>query len=192
MMKLNELCDWLWGVFADYTCEDYSNNGLQVEGAAEVKRIAFAVDACLETFTKAAEQGADMLFVHHGLSWGNGFKRFVGADAARFRALFASNLSLFAMHLPLDAHKEIGNNAVLAQRLGLTVTSTFCRYHGMDIGMVCTVTTPGPVTTVLKRSSPPNSAFFTPLIDWISMLTDCSIMARWPVEMSIFSPALRL
>ena len=64
-MKLNELCDWLWGVFADYTCEDYSNNGLQVEGAAEVKRIAFAVDACLETFTKAAEQGADMLFVHH-------------------------------------------------------------------------------------------------------------------------------
>lgn len=151
MMKLNELCNWLWGVFADYTCEDYSNNGLQVEGAAEVKRIAFAVDACLETFTKAAEQGADMLFVHHGLSWGNGFKRFVGADAARFRALFASNLSLFAMHLPLDAHKEIGNNAVLAQRLGLTVTSTFCRYHGMDIGMVCKLDAPVPLVDLLGK-----------------------------------------
>ena len=105
----------------------------------------------LETFTKAAEQGADMLFVHHGLSWGNGFKRFVGADAARFRALFASNLSLFAMHLPLDAHKEIGNNAVLAQRLGLTVTSTFCRYHGMDIGMVCKLDAPVPLVDLLGK-----------------------------------------
>ena len=151
-MKLNELCDWLWGLFGDYKCEDYSNNGLQVEGASEVKRIAFAVDACLETIVKASIQGADMLFVHHGLSWGDGFKRLNGMDAARFRALFASNLSLFAMHLPLDAHKEIGNNAVLAQRLGLTVTGTFCNYHGIDIGMVCKLKTPVPLAGLLNRA----------------------------------------
>ena len=152
MMKLNELCDWLWGVFGDCKCEDESNNGLQVEGSADVKRIAFAVDACMETIEKAAAQGADMLFVHHGLSWGSGFKRFTGMDAARFRALFTSNLSLFAMHLPLDAHKEIGNNAVLAKRLGLTVTSTFCKYHGMDIGMVCKLDAPLPLDKLLDRA----------------------------------------
>ena len=152
MMKLNELCDWLWGVFDGYTCEDESNNGLQVEGAAEVKRIAFAVDASLETIEKAAAQNADMLFVHHGLSWGNGFQRLTGADAARFRALFNSNLSLFAMHLPLDAHKEIGNNAVLAKRLGLTVTSPFYKYHGLDIGFFCKLDAPMPLADLMEKA----------------------------------------
>ena len=152
MMKLSKLCDWLGGVFGDYTCEDYSNNGLQVEGAADVRKIAFAVDACLETIEKAASEGADMLFVHHGLSWGGGFKRLTGMDAVRFRALFNSNLSLFAMHLPLDAHKEIGNNTVLAQRMGLTVTSTFCQCYGMDIGMVCKLDAPVPLEKLLDRA----------------------------------------
>ncbi len=152
MMKLNELCNWLQEIFADYSCEDYSNNGLQVEGTSDVRKVAFAVDACLDTIVKAGMQGADMLVVHHGLSWGDGFKRLTGVDAARFRALFASNLSLFAMHLPLDAHQEIGNNAVLAQRMGCKVTRTFCKCRGVEIGTVCKFEAPVPLTELLSKA----------------------------------------
>ena len=136
-MELKKLCDWLDVVFKDYKCEkDMSNNGVQVAGTQEVKRIAFAVDACLDTIEKAAAGGADMLFVHHGLSWKDGFKRLTGKNAERFRALFQSNLSLYALHLPLDAHEEIGNNAVLANWLNLKAPKRFYDYHGMDIGML--------------------------------------------------------
>ena len=93
-----------------------------------------------------------MLVVHHGLSWGDGFKRLTGVDAARFRALFASNLSLFAMHLPLDAHKEIGNNAVLAQRMGCKVTRTFCKCRGVEIGTICKFEAPVSLTELLSKA----------------------------------------
>lgn len=151
-MKLDRLCDWLWAQFSDYACEDYSNNGLQVEGAQEVEKVAFAVDACQATFELAAAQGAQLLFCHHGLSWGDGFKRLTGMDATRFRTLFNANLSLFAMHLPLDAHHVIGNNAVLAQRMGYPVTSTFCKYHGLDIGCVCRFDAPIPLEALHAKA----------------------------------------
>ena len=151
-MKLEKLCDWLWAQFSDYACDDYSNNGLQVEGAQEVTKVAFAVDACLETFEQAARQGAQLLFCHHGLSWGEGFKRLTGMDAVRFRSLFNANLSLFAMHLPLDAHQTIGNNAVLAQRMGCKPTATFCKYHGMDIGCVCKFDAPVPLAGLYDKA----------------------------------------
>mgnify|MGYP001556835856 FL=1 len=58
--------------------EDASNNGLQVEGVTDIKKIVFGVDACLALFEKAAEKDADLIFVHHGMSWGGGFKKLVG------------------------------------------------------------------------------------------------------------------
>ena len=115
-------------------CHDSSNNGLQVEGNADVHRVAFAVDACLATFERSAEIGADFLFVHHGISWGTGFQRFTDATAARFRALFCHGISLYGAHLPLDAHPEVGNNAVLAQLFGLQERQPFGQYGGIDIG----------------------------------------------------------
>ena len=98
---------------------DVSNNGLQIEGRAEVKKVMFAVDGCQQTIDLAVAEQADFLFVHHGLSWGGGLKRWTGIDARRFAALFNNGISLYAAHLPLDAHPVSGNNAVSSDIIGL-------------------------------------------------------------------------
>jgi dinuclear metal center YbgI/SA1388 family protein len=118
----------------DCPCQDASNNGLQVEGHDEVSRVAFAVDGCLEVFERAVEAGADFLMVHHGISWGTGFRTLTGNTAARLRTLFCNGVSLYAVHLPLDAHAEVGNNAVLARQLDLTGVLPFAEYGGIQIG----------------------------------------------------------
>lgn len=115
-------------------CEDSSNNGLQVSGGDEVERIVFGVDACLGLFLEAAERDADLVVVHHGLSWGKGVRYFTGRTADRLRVLFANGMSLYASHLPLDAHPEVGNNAVIARKLGLSSIKPFARYGGLLIG----------------------------------------------------------
>ena len=120
MAALREICDFLDSLFCGCRFEDdASNNGLQVEGAPEVRTVAFAVDACRATIERAIDAGAGMLVVHHGLSWGGGLRRITGIDAVRIGLCMKDGLSLYAMHLPLDAHPEIGNNAVLAARMGL-------------------------------------------------------------------------
>lgn len=114
--------------------DDDSNNGLQVEGRDEVKKVLFAVDGCQEVFDRAVAEGADFIFVHHGLSWGGGVKRFLGLDARRFRTLLGHELSLYAAHLPLDAHPVYGNNVVLCDLIGLTRREPFFEYDNVHIG----------------------------------------------------------
>ena len=113
---------------------DYSNNGLQIEGKDEVKKVLFAVDGCQEVFDIAAKEKCDFIFVHHGISWGGGLKRWIGMDAKRFQTLLANGISLYAAHLPLDAHPVYGNNAVLADLVGLSDRQGFFEYCGVDIG----------------------------------------------------------
>lgn len=113
---------------------DPSNNGLQFEGTEEVHRAVFAVDACMEIFSAAVERDADFLFVHHGLSWGTGFRRITGTDAQRFTALAANGISLYAAHLPLDAHPVFGHNSLLANMAGIRKPEPFGEYHGYRIG----------------------------------------------------------
>lgn len=113
---------------------DVSNNGLQIEGKDEVKKVLFAVDGCLEVFEYAAEHDCDFIFVHHGISWGGGIKRWTGMDARRFSVLFNNGISLYAAHLPLDAHSVYGNNACLADMLGITDREPFFEYDGVKIG----------------------------------------------------------
>ena len=113
---------------------DVSNNGLQIEGKPEVNKVMFAVDACQQTFDLAVAEQADMLFVHHGLSWGGGLKRWTGINARRFATLFNNGISLYAAHLPLDAHPQSGNNAVLSDLIGLQQREKFFCYDGVDIG----------------------------------------------------------
>lgn len=113
---------------------DSSLNGLQVDNSGvEVKKIAFAVDACAETFARAVFCGAQALFVHHGLFWGR-VERVSGSLRNRIKFLFDNDLALFAAHLPLDAHPKLGNNAVLAEKLGFTNIEPFGLYHGKKIG----------------------------------------------------------
>lgn len=135
-MNLHDLTSYLDNYLDIDAIEDSSKNGLQVAGPDDVQRIAFAVDSSLAGFRQAAEDGADLLIVHHGLLWGKE-QPLTGAYFERVKALIEGGVGLYAVHLPLDAHPEVGNNVQLAQILGLEVTDSFGEYRGVDIGVAC-------------------------------------------------------
>lgn len=114
---------------------DVSHNGLQVEGAADgVAKVCCGVDASPAFFREAVARGAQMLFVHHGISWGSSLSRIAGANYALVAPLVRAGVALYAAHLPLDAHPRLGNNAGLAAALGLGALSPFGVYAGREIG----------------------------------------------------------
>jgi dinuclear metal center YbgI/SA1388 family protein len=122
--------------------KDKALNGLQVgRKNPEVHRVAFAVDACLQSFERAVATGADVLVVHHGLFWGNPLA-VTGDHQRRLRYLMDHDLALWASHLPLDAHPTLGTNAGLAQALGLTGLEPFGDYRGTKIGFKGTLPAP--------------------------------------------------
>jgi dinuclear metal center YbgI/SA1388 family protein len=104
---------------------DYGPMGLQVAGAREVGRIACGVSASLELFERAAAAGAQMLLVHHGLLWDRDSRVIDDAARRRLEALFAADITLAAYHLALDAHPEVGNNALLAREFGIEPSEQF-------------------------------------------------------------------
>jgi putative NIF3 family GTP cyclohydrolase 1 type 2 len=110
---------------------DYGPMGLQVEGTDEVTRIACGVSASLALFERAAELGAQLLIVHHGLFWDNESRRVDRVMRGRLQALFDADLTLAAYHLALDAHPELGNNALLAKELGIEPKE---RFAGIGFG----------------------------------------------------------
>ena len=113
---------------------DTSLNGLQVDNdGSELGKLAFAVDASMEVFKRAADAGAGMLFVHHGIFWGIP-ARLEGSYRERIKFLLDHNLALYAVHLPLDQHPRLGNNAALADLLGIQEKEPFGLYHGHKIG----------------------------------------------------------
>ena len=116
--------------------DDYGPNGLQVPGAAEVSRVAAGVSAHRELIERAAEAGAQLLVVHHGLFWESGPRALSEQMAQRLRIALNAGLSIAAYHLPLDAHPEVGNNALLCERLGFEATGTFAEVRGRDIGII--------------------------------------------------------
>lgn len=104
---------------------DYCPNGLQVEGRAQIRRVVTGVTASLALIQKAVEARADAVLVHHGLFWKGDDMRVVGPKKRRLELLLKHSINLFAYHLPLDAHAELGNNAQLARQLGLTISGRF-------------------------------------------------------------------
>ncbi len=114
--------------------EDSSWNGLQFEGDSQVEKIAFAVDASAESFEKAAGENADMLIVHHGQFWSSHNPSIIGWSKERIDLLYKNNLSLYACHLPLDRHQEVGNNAELLKLLGAKIKKEFLFHKGKNIG----------------------------------------------------------
>lgn len=115
---------------------DFPNalNGLQVDGPERVASVAVAVDATEATIRGAVDAGADLLLVHHGLFW-DGNKPVTGRRYRRLSALMDGGVALYAAHLPLDVHPDVGNNAVLARELGLEVEGRFGEYEGMELGV---------------------------------------------------------
>jgi dinuclear metal center YbgI/SA1388 family protein len=116
--------------------EDYGPNGLQIPGTSEVERIATGVSAQLELFQRAIDAGAQMLLTHHGTFWDAQPSALTERLAARLRTALGANLSVAAYHLPLDAHAEIGNNALLCSGLGFEAAEKFADFKGMPIGIV--------------------------------------------------------
>lgn len=135
-MKLEALTNYLDNLLnlIDYAAYDISLNGLQIgKPDSQVKKIAFCVDCSLEAITHAANAKADLLVVHHGLFWGKPIA-ITANHYNRVAAAINSNLSLYAAHLPLDAHPIYGNNAQIAMALQLTNVEPFGLYHGKKIG----------------------------------------------------------
>jgi dinuclear metal center YbgI/SA1388 family protein len=110
---------------------DYGPQGLQVVGAETVTKVVCAVSSSLELFERAAAAGAQLVVVHHGLLWDKEPRIVDTRMRRRLEALFASDLTLASYHLALDAHPEIGNNALLARQLGVEVTGPFA---GIGVG----------------------------------------------------------
>jgi dinuclear metal center YbgI/SA1388 family protein len=108
-------------------------NGLQVANNGAVTRIGAAVDAGLEPFTKARDAGVDFLIVHHGIYW-DAPRPLIGAKREKVKLLLDANMALYSAHLPLDAHPEIGNNALLVRELGMEVVRAFYEFEGRKIG----------------------------------------------------------
>lgn len=104
---------------------DYGPNGLQVEGRETVKRIVSGVTASRALIEAAVQRGADAVFVHHGLFWRGQDGRVTGWMKQRLALLLAHDINLYAYHLPLDAHPELGNNAQLGRQLGLQASARF-------------------------------------------------------------------
>ena len=134
-MKLKKILDWLGRELETDRFDDVSNNGLQVDGPDEVKKVAFAVDASLESVKAAAECGAQLLVVHHGISWGGGIRRIAGGVFRVVKAAIDGGVAVAAYHLPLDASRKYGNNYELARFLGLKGLKPAFSYHGNVIGV---------------------------------------------------------
>ena len=114
--------------------EDYAPNGLQVEGKSRIEKIVTGVSACSALFDRAAEVGADAVLVHHGLFWKSTPAPLTGLHYQRIARLIRGDISLIAYHLPLDAHPELGNNALAANAFGLEDQSRFGEANGKMIG----------------------------------------------------------
>ena len=136
-MKISAVADWLDRTLDVASFDDVSNNGVQVaRRGEEIRRVAFAVDASARAVRAAVASGAQLLVVHHGISWGGGIKRIDGGVYEVVKTAIDADLAIYASHLPLDAHPALGNNAGLAKALGLRRTKPAFRYHGNVIGLV--------------------------------------------------------
>ena len=145
MISLVELTAYLDGYLRTAEIPDDPNalNGLQVENAGQVRRIVAAVDASQQTIDRAVEgAGPTLVLVHHGLFW-DGNRAMTDRRYRRIAALVRHDAALYASHLPLDLHPEVGNNAVLAHQLGLTAVESFGSYKGVAIGVKGNA--PGPI-----------------------------------------------
>ena len=131
-----EIATHLDALLETATVPDYppALNGLQLANRAPIRRVAAAVDLSRRAIEDAVVAGANLLVVHHGMFWG-GAQRLVGPAYERLRLLLDHDVAVYASHIPLDRHPELGNNVLLAQALGLTPAGGFGAFKGITIGV---------------------------------------------------------
>ena len=133
-MKRNELTQYLNTYLRIDDFKDTASNGLQVEGREKIRKIVTGVSANVELFEKAIKLKADAIIVHHGIIWDFEHPVYQGSYKKRIKLLLENDINLYGYHLPLDAHKEVGNNVRLAQILGLENIEPFGEYNEQLIG----------------------------------------------------------
>ena len=136
MAQLPDVIAYLDEVLEIGTFQDYGPNGLQVPGANELSVVATGVSAHRELFERAAAEGAQLVLAHHGLFWDFHLRSITPAMRERLRVLFDNDIALAAYHLPLDAHPEVGNNALICEALGLERAEPFGEHRGSAVGFV--------------------------------------------------------
>lgn len=136
MGSRDHIVAWLDDMLDARSFADLTPNGLQVPGAQAVELVVTAVSPGLELFEQAAREGAQMVLCHHGLLGAFAPDHVTPVMKARLQALFHADMSLVAYHLPLDAHEEVGNNALICERLGLERAERFGSYKGQPLGFV--------------------------------------------------------
>lgn len=136
MATLSQLAGFLDATLDIKGIPDYPNavNGVQLANMGEIAHVATAVDFSGETVDGAVNSGARLLIVHHGMFWG-GLQPITGHRHQRLWALMTHDVAVYSAHLPLDVHPELGNNALLAKRLGLEPSSGFARFQSIDVGL---------------------------------------------------------
>jgi dinuclear metal center YbgI/SA1388 family protein len=132
----DDIVDYLDDMLEASAWQDYGPNGLQVPGAATVTKIVTAVSAHQELFERAAAAGAQLALCHHGIFWGGPLGPIDERMKRRLKTLFDNDTSLVAYHLPLDAHAEVGNNALICAALGFDRAEPFAVHGGRAIGRV--------------------------------------------------------
>ena len=146
MARRDEILDYAAELLDLASFPDYGPQGMQVVGADEVTKVVCAVSSSLELFERAAASGAQLVVVHHGLLWNTESRVIDTRVRRRLQALFEADLTLAAYHLALDAHPEVGNNALLARELGVVEDEPFG-----DIGRRGRLPGPEPLETFLFR-----------------------------------------
>lgn len=136
MAHLTDVISYLDNLLEAPDFADYGPNGLQVPGAEEVKVVATGVSAHLDLFTQAAAAGAQLVIAHHGLFWDFHSRSLSPTMRERLRVLFDNDIALAGYHLPLDAHPEVGNNALICAALGLERAEPFGEHRGRSVGFV--------------------------------------------------------
>ncbi|TYB31691.1 MAG: Nif3-like dinuclear metal center hexameric protein [Candidatus Mcinerneyibacterium aminivorans] len=134
-MKLKKLDRLLKEKFQIEKIKDPSLNGIQIEGNSQISNIGFAVDVNDKTISMAIENSVDILIVHHGLFWGTEY-RIKGIMKKRIKKLLANDITLYAIHLPLDIHTKLGNNRYIFEKLNLEKRQKLVDYEGFPLGFV--------------------------------------------------------
>ncbi len=146
------LQDYFQKILTPENFEDYAPNGLQVEGKEKIARLAFAVSATQDSIAHAKAWGADALVVHHGIFWKHqGPRTVTGAWGERVKSLVKDDMNLFAYHLPLDGHAEIGNAVALGNKIGLVELSPFALYKRQPMGAKGKFSSPLSATDLKKK-----------------------------------------
>jgi dinuclear metal center YbgI/SA1388 family protein len=169
MTSLHDIDSFLQSYLSIGSINDGSWNGIQIEGKQTVKKIAFAVDAGIEIFQKALDLNADMLIVHHGIFWKGSDPCITGWLKKRIDLLYKNNITLYALHAPLDKHKEVGNNAQLLSLLGATIEREFAYIDKQYIGWIGKCTPKKSLNTLVTQLN-------------TELKTDCKVVPFGPAE----------